>query len=67
MNEYTITMMNSPKPKNVPDLSDNLLTAIEDKKLREKSVVNAWKTAQEYDWLNIAKKIQNIYEIVLNR
>ena len=55
------------KPKNIPEISQNLLKVIEDKNLREKLAFNAWKTAQMYDWSNSAKKIQKVYESVLSR
>ena len=55
------------EPKNTSDISNNLLKVLQDKKFKEKLALNAWKTAQEYDWFNIAQKIQEVYEIVLKR
>ena len=54
------------KPRSVSDITDNLLKVIEDKKLREKYATNAWKTAEQYDWLIIAQKVQEVYNKVLN-
>lgn len=55
------------KPKSIPEIYQNLLEVIENKNLREKLAFNAWKTAQEYDWLNIAKRVLKVYKIVLNQ
>jgi len=55
------------KPKNIPEIYQSLLKVSDDKHLREDLAFNAWKTAQMYDWLNIAKKIQKVYEIVLKK
>jgi len=53
------------KPKDIDAITKNLLRVIENKKLREKFAFNAWKRAQDHNWLKIAEKIQNIYKKVL--
>ena len=53
------------KPKSVQEISKSLIKVIEDNKLREKFALNAWKTAQQHDWLKIAKNIQEVYKKVL--
>ena len=55
------------RPKSVSEITASLLKVIEDKNFREKLALNAWKTAQEHDWLKIAKKIQTVYESVLEK
>jgi glycosyltransferase involved in cell wall biosynthesis len=55
------------EPENEFDLANKIIKVLTDENLRKKLIENGLKTAQEYSWENIAKKVEDYYFYLLGR
>jgi phosphatidylinositol alpha-mannosyltransferase len=55
------------EPENEVDLANKIIKVLTDENLRKKLIENGLKTAQEYSWENIAKKVEDYYFYLLGR
>ncbi len=53
------------EPENEVDLANKVIRVLTDENLRRKLIENGLKTAQEYAWENIAKKVEEYYLYLL--